>query len=66
MIGTYKTIDDCIYEVFFFQPDKRKAGELKVKCIQSTVRDKCGESFNPVVGQLERNILINKTWTKVS
>lgn len=65
MIGTYKTTDDCIYEVFLSQPDKRKAGELKVKCIQSTVRSEGHLPFTPIPGQLERNIILNKTWTKI-
>lgn len=65
MVGVYQTLDGCEYEVFIHQPDKRIKPEVKVRCIKSTAREGPFKPFNPVDGQIERN-LTAKTWKKIS
>lgn len=64
MIGRYRTLDDCIYEVFWHQPDKRVKEELRVRCIHSTVRDGEQKTFKPLGGQIERNVK-SQSWIKI-
>lgn len=64
MIGKYKTLDNCIYEVFWFQPDKRLKPVIKVKCVKSTTREGELKAFSPIPGQIERNIK-SGSWIKI-
>jgi hypothetical protein len=65
MIGIYETLDGSQYEVFLHKPDERKAGEIRIKCIKSTVRQGPFDHFYLVDGQLKRNIDAN-TWKKIA
>ena len=65
MTGIYETLDGCQYEVFIHQPDKRKAGETKMRCIKSSIREGPFEPFKPIDGQIERNLLAH-TWKKIA
>lgn len=64
MTGTYKTIDNCEYEVFWHQPDTRKKAELMMRCTKSTVKEGISEAFKPLDGQIERNIKFG-SWIKI-
>lgn len=63
MTGTYRTLDNCEYEVFLHQPDKRKKAELLVRCIKSPVRSGIFAPFTPLDGQIERNVKFG-SWIK--
>lgn len=63
MIGTYQTIDNCRYRVFYDKVGKPAKTTLMAICEKSTVRDPPFTAFVISEYQIERNVRHN-CWTK--